>query len=282
MRRARFAKRMPLVLSCLMGVVQAPATFAQDAAPAEAEQQKILGAIRQYSEDYIAKLPNFVCQQITEEFEADRKGKHWRKQDALSEKLVFSGGREQRTLELVNNKQVRNGNVRVRRVLSTEGEFGILLSKIFDEDSAATFSWGGWDTVRGHRVAKFDYAIDRKHSSLSLTNFIKATVSYGGSVYGDPETGAVWRVTSGSTEIPEAVQISSIATTIEYEEVSIGTQKYLLPVTATVLVVAAHDQTRNELRFEGYRKFEAESTISFGSPETSDNNGADKTPKPQR
>jgi hypothetical protein len=53
-------------------------------------------------------------------------------------------------------------------------------------------------------------------------------------------------------------------------------------VTATVLVVAAHDQTRNELRFEGYRKFEAESTISFGSPETSDNNGADKTPKPQR
>jgi hypothetical protein len=107
-------------------------------------------------------------------------------------------------------------------------------------------------------------------------------VAYGGSVYGDPETGAVWRVTSGSTEIPEAVQISSIATNIEYEEVSIGTQKYLLPVTATVLVVAAHDQTRNELRFEGYRKFEAESTISFGSPETSDNNGADKTPKPQR
>jgi hypothetical protein len=251
----------------------------QDAMPGGTEQQKILGAIRQYSGDYVAKLPNFVCQQITQEFEADRKGKRWHKADALSEKLVFSGGREQRTLELVNNKQVRS-SVRVRRVLSTEGEFGILLSKIFDEDSAAKFSWSGWDSIRGHRVAKFDYSIDKQHSTLSLTNYIKATVAYGGSIYGDPETGAVWRVTSGSTEIPEAVQISSIATTIDYDEVPIGGRKYLLPASATVLVVAQHDQTRNELRFEGYRKFEAESSISFGGEATNDS-GPEKTPKPQ-
>jgi len=281
MRRAQFAKRLPVVLLFLMGGLRASESFAQSIAPGEAEQQKILAAIRQYSEDYIAKLPNFVCQQITQEFEADRKGKRWHKADALSEKLVFSRGREQRTLELVNNKQVR-GSVRVRRVLSTEGEFGILLSKIFDEDSAAKFSWGGWDSVRGHRVARFDYSIDRQHSTLSLTNYIKATVAYGGSLYGDPETGAVWRVTSGSTEIPEELQISSIATTIEYEEVPIGSQKYLLPVSAIVLVVAEHDQTRNELRFEGYRKFEAESTISFGGEATNDNNGPEKTPKPQQ
>jgi hypothetical protein len=282
MSKARFARRLPVALFCLVGAVRAPLNFAQDPAPGEAEQQKILGAIRQYSEDYIAKLPNFICQQITQEFEADRKGKHWRKQDALSEKLVFSGGREQRTLELVNNKQVRNSNARVRRILSTEGEFGILLSKIFDQDSAAQFSWGGWDSARGHRVARFDYSIDRQHSTLSLTNYIKATVAYKGSLYGDPETGAVWRVTSGSTEIPGGLQISSIATTIEYEEVLIGSQKYLLPASAIVLVVAERDQTRNELRFEGYRKFEAESTISFGGEATNDHNGADKTPKPQR
>lgn len=243
--------------------------------PSEAEQQKILAAIKSYSQSYVANLPNFVCQQITQEFLADGKGKHWHKQDALSEKLVFSDGRERRTLELVNNKPLRSGRMRLRRPLSTEGEFGTLLSRIFEDASAAKFSWDGWDAIDGHRVARFSYAIDREHSSMSLTNYIKATVAYGGSFYGEPETGAVWRVTSGTSEIPEALQMKSIATTVNYARVAIGSQSYLLPTYATVLVVANRDQTRNEMAFEGYRKFEAESTITFGSDSSA------TPPKPQ-
>jgi hypothetical protein len=246
--------------------------YAQEA-PADSEQQKILGAIKAYSENYVSRLPNFVCQQVTQEFQADSKGKHWRKADALSEKLVYSDGRERRTLELVNNKPLKAGRMRLRRPLSTEGEFGLLLSRIFDEGSDAKFAWDGWDTIRGHRVAKFNYTIDREHSSMSLTSYIKATVAYGGSIFGEPETGAVWRVTSGSAEIPEALQMKSIATTVNYDQVPIGSQTYLLPIDATVLVVADHDQTRNEMNFTGYQKFEAESTITFGP-----GNDADKKP----
>jgi len=109
---------------------------------------------------------------------------------------------------------------------------------------------------------------------MSLTNYIKAVVPYHGSVYGDPDTGAVWRVTSGSTEIPEEVQIKSIATTVEYDEVPIGNQKYLLPANASVLLAATHDQTRNDMQFTDYRKFEAESTITFG--------GDDQKPEAQK
>jgi hypothetical protein len=251
----------------------------QEAAPSEADQQKILTAITQYADGYLAKLPDFICQQITEEFLANKNGKHWRKHDTLTAKLVFSNGREQRTLELVNNKQVRDNRARLRSPLSTEGEFGILLSKIFDDASQAKFSWGGWDTVRGHRVAKFDYAIDRVHSSMSLTNYVKAVVPYHGSVYGDPDNGAVWRITSGTTEIPPAVQIKSIATTVEYDEVSIGNQNYLLPANATVLLAADQEQTRNEMQFTDYRKFEAESTITFGGQDQKPE--AQKPPPPQ-
>jgi hypothetical protein len=236
----------------------------QETPPSDADQQKMLSAITRYAGDYLSKLPDFICRQITEEFLADKNGKHWHKHDTLTAKLVFSNGREQRTLELVNNKQVRDNRARLHAPLSTEGEFGILLSKIFDDASQAKFSWNGWDTVRGHRVARFDYAIDRAHSSMSLTNYIKAVVPYHGSVYGDPDTGAVWRVTSGATEIPEAVQIKSIATTVEYDEVPIGNQKYLLPANASVLLAATQDQTRNDMQFTDYRKFEAESTITFG------------------
>lgn len=260
----RWARCRDAVL-CLIICLSFPAALDAQEVPNDSEQQKILAAIRSYSENYIARLPNFVCQQVTQEFQADGKGKHWRKADALSEKLVFSDGRERRTLELVNNKPLRSGRMRLRRPLSTEGEFGVLLSRIFDESSNAKFAWDGWDTIHGHHVAKFNYAIDREHSSMSLTNYVKATVAYGGSIYGEPETGAVWRVTSGSTEIPEELQMKSIATTVDYDQVPIGTQTYLLPTSATVLVVADHDQTRNEMNFTGYQKFEAESTITFGS-----------------
>ncbi len=266
MRRALYAKRVLAACCAILfgALLTARPQDSGAAAPSEAEQQKLLAAISQYADDYIVKLPDFVCHQITEVYEADKKGKHWHKADTLNAKLVFSGGREQRTLETVNNKQVRGNPARLRIPLSTEGEFGILLSRVFDDASQAKFSWAGWDTVHGHRVAKFNYAIDREHSSMSLTNYIKAVVPYHGSVYGDPETGAVWRVTSGTTNIPEEIQIKSISTTVEYDEILIGTRKYLLPVNATVLLTADRDQTRNEMQFADYRKFEAESTITFG------------------
>jgi hypothetical protein len=194
-RPSESARRAIVATCCAIFLCAGVPAGAQEPVPSEADQQKILAAITRYADSYLAKLPDFICHQITQEFLADKNGKHWHKHDILTAKLVFSNGREQRTLELVNNKQVRDSRARLRAPLSTEGEFGILLSRIFDESSQAKFSWGGWDTVRGHRVAKFDYTIDRAHSSMSLTNYIKAVVAYHGSVYGDPDTGAVWRVT---------------------------------------------------------------------------------------
>jgi hypothetical protein len=272
MNRACFAKRF-LIASFYIGVfaliARPQSPTAPGDTPSEADQQRILDAMRQYADQYVEKLPNFICQQTTMQFEAGKNGKHWHKDDTLTSKLVFANGREQRTLEMVNNKQVRAGTrPRARIPLSTEGEFGILVSKIFDEASQAKFKWSGWETVRGHRVAKFNYAIDREHSTLSLTNYIKATVPYHGSVAADPATGAVWHVTSGSDEIPEELQIKSIATEVEYDQVKIGNQDYLLPVSATVLLVTPQDQVRNEMAFEGYRKFEAESSITFGGSDT--------------
>ncbi len=254
---------------------------APEAAPPDAEQQQILEAARQYADDYIAKLPDFVCTQITFQFQAGRGGKHWHKDDTLTSKLVFNGGREERTLQLVNNKRIRENAPHVRMPLSTEGEFGLLLDKIFDPASEAKFSWVGWENIKGRRLAKFDYSIDLAHSTLSLTSYVKATVAYRGSICIDPATGDVWRATSSSSEIPEELQMKSIATTVDYDQVKIADQSYLLPVSATVFLVTNQDQVRNELQFVGYRKFEAESTISFG-PESSDPAKVGNKPKPQR
>ena len=56
----------------------------------------------------------------------------------------------------------------------------------------------------------------------------------------------------------------AISTTIDYDEIPIGDRKYLLPVQATVSLLLAEKKIRNEIEFQEYRKFEADSAVTFG------------------
>jgi hypothetical protein len=272
-RASRVAKFPSVLLGLLLAHTQlSPAqehTSASGSPPDVTEQNRILDLVRQYADGYINKLPNFTCFQTIHQFEAGKKPSHWHEGDTLTSRLIYNRGKEDRSLELVNNKPLRPGMRSWRTPLTTEGEFGILISNIVDPVSQAKFSWNRWAGVNGHRVAVFDYSIAQEHStlSLSLSNIAKATLPYSGSVYADPQTGAVWKITSETADIPEQVRTRSIATTIEYGEVNIAGIDYVLPVTAQVSLVTPSNHIRNEMRFAGYRKFEAESTISFSPPQ---------------
>ena len=257
MSRVRVYQRL-LVVLCVSVIA-----WSQEGA---GDREKILDGMRVYAGDYISNLPNFICQQTTQQLEAGKKPTKWRKGDTIVSKLVFSEGREKRSLESVNDKPAQASRF-VRRPLVTEGEFGVLLANVFSEKTAATFSWSGWQMLRGRRVAVFDFDVAKEHSTLrlSLSDLAHATVPYRGSVFGDPSTGAVLRITSGAYDIPPAVQTRSIATTIDYDPVSIGGRDYLLPVEASVLVDTGSRHVWNRMEFRGYRKFEAESTVTFGS-----------------
>lgn len=257
---------------CLVAVMAMPAGAlgqtsdgTTQSTPTAEEQQKMLTAMRQYAEDYISNLPNFICVQTTQQFESGRKAEHWHKGDTLTSKLVFNQGREERNLELVNDKPVKPGTRRWHTPLTTNGEFGILLSNVFGTASDASFQWNSRQELQGKELAVFDYSIDREHSTmtLGLSDLAHATVAYHGSIYADPATGVVWRITNMASDIPPQVQTKSISTTIDYGEISIGGASYVLPVKATVLMTIPSNNIRNEYSFSGYRKFEAESTITF-------------------
>ncbi len=226
----------------------------------------MLSAMRQYAGDYISHLPNFICAQDTKQFEAGRKPTHWHKGDTLRFKLVFNGGREERSIELVNDRPP-GPRQRWRAPLTTEGEFGTLLGSIFGASSKTSFTWHGWDTVRGHRVVVFDFAVDQAHSTLKLTlsDLAHSVVPYRGSVYANPDTGEVWRITDSPYDIPPEIRTKSIATTIEYGEVPIAGATYLLPVEASVLLNTGTNNIRNEMWFGEYRKFEADSRVTYAS-----------------
>jgi hypothetical protein len=248
--------------------------------PTQAEQDGMLAAMRQYAGRYISHLPNFICVQVTQQFQAGRKAGHWRKGDTLRFKLIFFGGTEDRSIERVNDKPP-SPRKPWRTPLSTEGEFGTLLGTVFGRESAAWFTWHGWDSVAGRKVAVFDFMVDREHSTmkLSLSDLAHAIVPYRGSVYADPLSGEIWQISNGPFDIPREVRTKSLATTIEYDEVQISGTRYLLPVKATVLLDTGSETIRNEIVFREYRKFEIDSSVTFASDGSTPDPNQPKPPK---
>lgn len=257
------------VCALLAASLTAAESRAQDlgGTPSGVEQDQILDKMHQYARQYVSSLPNFVCMQQNTQMEAGKKSDRWKTGDVLTSRLTFNDGKEQRKLELVNGKQLQEVRKRWRTPLVTEGEFGTLLSRVLGPDSEAAFTWNRWNSLRGRRVAVFDYTVDKAHSTLSLrlSNLAKAIIPYHGSVYADPDTGAVLRITDTATEIPRSLRTEQISTEIDFDEVAIGGATYLLPTEAVVSVLLPRSKVRNELTFRNYRKFEAQSDIKFGA-----------------
>jgi hypothetical protein len=259
-RRALFA--LLIFRAFLSGAVMAASLAAADV-PSANEQQRMIDSIQQFASRYLDNLPNFVCARVTQQYEAGKTPDHWKQRETLTSKLVFNRGRENQTLELVNGRAIP-ANRYVAQALETEGEFGILISNVLDSD-AAQISWSRWEDLRGSRLAVFAYEIDRKHSTLSLAlgGMTRQILPYRGLIYADPASGEVWRITNSPFDIPDSIATKSITTTIDYGSVDIGNRHYFLPVTATIWLDTGHNNVLNRVSFRDYRKFEAESTITF-------------------
>lgn len=258
-----FALTFALIQGCT-GPASAAGPQASQTAPENASE--IVGRARTYAAEYIDRLPNFICAQTTTHSTAGRKGQRWSNKDTVTAQLVFAGGKEKRTVQAVNGKPVSKGSSRgSRERLTTEGEFGILLANILGPDSTAEITWKGFERLRDRDVAVIGYSVDREHSTLRLSRdyYASAFVAYHGEVFADPNTGVVLRITKQLGDIPPELETENSRTVIDYDKVAIGGIDYYLPSTASVEMTIRSGRLRNEMSFSGYRKFEANSTITF-------------------
>ncbi len=236
----------------------------QEAPPDASEQAAIIGKMRAYAGSYASSIPNFICTQITTHYSSNPKKDRWKKGDIETAQLAFNGGEERRTVQSINGKAVRSSRA---YALNTKGEFVDKLVTAFRISSDAHFEWKGWETIDGLREAVFNFTVDQQHSTKELISGKKnAFVSYQGSVWGNPNSGEVLRISDSSSEIPVAFQTIEIGTTVEYAPITVGSVKYLLPVHASTLQRTFLKNIRNDIDFREYRKFESESTIHFDAP----------------
>src|ERR1035441_1895628 len=243
----------------------APATAQQ----LEPEQASLLEQAREAALRDSNSLPDFLCTEVVRRIHAQGHS-GWRDLDTLTVKLSYFGHREDYKLIEIDGKPTLLEYEFVAGAVST-GEFGTRLYSVFDPRSHGDFRWKGWSTLRERRVARFSYRIARESSNYRLAygpelaeqNAI--VVAYHGDVYVDEETYMALRLTLWA-EIPHGFRINSNESSVDYEFTAVGGKQYLLPSHAYSRAKSGRYAAENDVEFREYRKFQAESSVTFGPP----------------
>lgn len=251
--------------------------------PDSVEQAKVLEAAREYALNYERQLPNFICEEITRRYEDPRhtgvralQDPEWRLVDTITTKLTYFEHHEKYEVQMVNNSSVINTSLDKLGGAVSTGEFGSAMRSIFEPRSAARIEWERWATLRGRRMHVFAFDIDKPHSQYSILweRSDQIVPAYRGKIYVDKETNLIFRIAEAPYDIPSSYPVQAVSTNIDFDFKKIADSEYLVPVHVVVTSATTKYLAKNEKQFSNYRKFGAEATIKFETPD-------EKPKKPQ-
>jgi hypothetical protein len=252
--------------------------------PSPEEWRKILDDTRQYALNYTRQLPDFICTQVTRRYVDPAGLEFWETQDVLTARLSYFEQKEDYKLMLVNGRYTELPYQAVGGAIS-QGEFGSMMREIFERPTAATFGWERWATLRGRRMHVFSYTVEQPRSkwTVEYEKQDRITPGYHGLIYVDSENGMVARITLEADGVPPSFPIQQVSSTLDYDSAEIGEQQYVLPLRAVMRMREGRALFKNEVEFRLYRKFSAEASISFETPEPlPEEKLTEQPPKPQK
>jgi hypothetical protein len=240
-----------------------PATVSATAIPAE---DSAITKAKEVADSFVGTLPNFFCKQVTTRYQTDHPKQGWDALDIVTADVAYEDGSESYKNIHVGNKAVNKSMSEIGGTYST-GEFASLLDDLFSSSTGATFRRSGQDTVRGRAtmVYKFEVARERSHWRVIAGGQLYYP-AYRGTIWIDKETSRVLRLEEQARNVPPLFPFDTVESATDYDFVRLSTlQPFLLPVDAEVLscVRSSSHCTRNRIEFRNYRKFGAESDVTF-------------------
>lgn len=253
------------------------------AAPGQEEQQQVLAEAREYALNYAKSLPDFICLEVNRRY-VDRHYKagtegSWAISDRLAEKLTYFDQKEKYELISHNDDSLFGKSAESMGGSISRGDFGTLIREIFDLEASAEFHWERWGNLDGHLMHVYTYSIDQPHSheTIDYERSQQVTPAFHGEVFVEKGPNVIWRITV-FPEPPASFPIQDISERIDYRYTDISGQKFLLPASGQVIMRTSGIGSKNEIEFRSYRKYSADTTITFDDADD-DTNGADQKPK---
>lgn len=251
--------KIPLCAYTLLAV---PVCARAQARPDAAEQKVLTDKIQRTALRFRGQLPDFIAAEQETRWEAFGSGK-WKQHDLL-EMLVYFGRQGQTGIKLlsIDGKPTRKEYRRAGGVIDTAYLGGAILPiALFAPIANPRLQWSGWRTLADKRVAVLSFTAqpvvknypDGKHGY---------PIGFHGLVFADPSEGMPLRI-EAHVDPPPGYPFQDSGWDADYGPVNISGRELMLPVKGTTYVTRGKNRAKNELTFTGYRKYEADSTVTF-------------------
>ncbi len=227
--------------------------------------QDLVDKTKDWAVTFTQGLPNFVCEQMTTRYVEQSRSEGWQPIDIVTAKVVYEDGKEDYREITVGGKRTNKSMLELGGSTST-GEFASTLRSLFSEGSRADFKLVQSTTLNGAAAAIYDFKVALANSDWFINVGGQALrPAYSGSVWIDKATAEVRRIEMQADNIPKDFPLDSIQWAVDYDEVSLGTTRFLLPVHADNLGCQRGSPicTKNSTDFRNYHKYSGESTITF-------------------
>jgi hypothetical protein len=270
------------------------------AAPDDAAQQRMLDAARSYVTQTLTRLPNFLATRTTNRYDNAPKaikGNEWPVRAGLH--LVDSSSRE----VSIRDEQDMHANVKgsvfwqPQSGMISGGEFGTTLGMILTDTVKGKVAWDHWEHMAAGAAGVFRYSVPKSAShyeviglqkppkslgaagtpnggsratsgnakgGASNASLVRTTPGYHGSLWLEPATGTILRVTV-EADGKEQGPFRRADILVQYGPVQIGGSQFICPlrsVALSELFVAAEElagdeptQWLNETLFTNYHRF---------------------------
>jgi hypothetical protein len=236
--------------------------------PDAASQAAILARMKDAAVHYADRLQDFLCvERIKRSKEDSGPFKHWQVLETQEREVGYIAHQEHSRLLRVNGKPPGTTKMKPGYFVPS-GEFGLTMGYIFDPKSAAEFEWDHEETSGGPRLCVFRYRVTTENGSMTLyADGDRIHMRHHGLVYADCESGAPMRVQIETEPVSVMRSGQKIVLgwriDVRYAMTAIAGTEFLLPQTSEETVRYGASQTKVEIQFQQYRKYESSSTVMF-------------------
>jgi hypothetical protein len=234
--------------------------------PSSQEQADIIDAVRKYALEYTSSLPDFLCHETMVTYAAPPRGdSSWTQVSNIDSRLSYFKQKEAYAPYMQDGKFTSQDYEKLKGSKSV-GDFGTMLRGIFDPASQAHFEWRGWAAHGNQRAMEFDYRVAQERSNYSITveGGRSVTPGYHGYFQIDPKSHVIWKLTLVADDLPRDFPVQSAEASLDYEYRDLSGKTFLLPSVYQALMSGPDGRNRIDKKFGIYRKYSADSEISFG------------------
>ncbi|MCX6632744.1 MAG: hypothetical protein NTW28_34520 [Candidatus Solibacter sp.] len=241
------------------------------AGPSEANEPRrytdaqIIQDARAAASAFSASLPNYLVQQVTSRYFATGFPARWQEIDVVTADLAYVDGKEDYRNFQIDGRPINNPE---RSGSWSTGEFGTTLEDVMSLGTNAAFKRRGEEKMAGRTAVVYDYSVAQANSHWTMVSpdGRQYKPAYEGAVWIDKESRRVLRIEQVATAFARDFSLSRAESKLQYAWVKIEQKSYLLPSASENIgcMSGSGACTRNALEFKNYRKFTAESNITFG------------------